>query len=219
MPRTPSFHRISVSRTARYATLGGAGNGVAQVWFACHGYSQLAGDFVSLLSPIDDGTRYIVAPEGLSRFYRLGESGKIGASWMTAEERESEIDDYVAYLDAVYDHVFADLDRDRVSVHVLGFSQGVATSCRWCARGHVRPDHLVMWGGRIPTEFDDPSRSETLAGVKATLVFGLDDEYLRPGDLERETARMESLGLDFEVKTFDGGHRLDKVTLKAIADV
>lgn len=55
-------HRIAVARTARYFTLGRAER---EVWFVLHGYGQLADRFLRHFDPIDDGTRLIVAPEGL----------------------------------------------------------------------------------------------------------------------------------------------------------
>src|SRR5439155_683249 len=123
-------HHLSVSRTARYFTLGERSAAEAEVGFACHGYGQLAARFLEKLRVLDDGTRYLVAPEGLSRFY-LSESPterRVGASWMTREDRLAEIADYVQYLDAVYQEVFGLLDRSQVTVHALGFSQGVATA-------------------------------------------------------------------------------------------
>src|SRR5437762_6388114 len=125
-------HHIGVSRTARYFTLGDSSRGVGEVWFACHGYGQVASRFLEKLRVLDDGRRYLVAPEGLSRFY-LSESPterRVGASWMTREDRLSEIDDYVRYLDAVYADVFGSLDRAQVTVHALGFSQGASTVSR-----------------------------------------------------------------------------------------
>src|SRR5213595_2848351 len=87
---------------------------------------QLAARFLEKLRVLDDGHRYLVAPEGLSRFY-LSESPterRVGASWMTREDRLAEIEDYVRYLDAVYADVFGFLDRALVTAHALGFSQG-----------------------------------------------------------------------------------------------
>src|SRR5437867_9781706 len=66
-------HHIGVSRTARYFTLGDSSREVGEVWFVCHGYGQLAARFLEKLRVLDDGRRYLVAPEGLSRFY-LSES-------------------------------------------------------------------------------------------------------------------------------------------------
>src|SRR5258708_18756313 len=96
-------HHIGVTRSARYFTLGDSSRGVGEVWFVCHGYGQLASRFLEKLRVLDDGRRYLVAPEGLSRFY-LSESPterRVGASWMTREHRLAEIEDYVRYLHAL----------------------------------------------------------------------------------------------------------------------
>ena len=84
----------------------------------------------------------IVAPEALSRFYdgdmqaRMHRDAKVGASWMTREDRLSEIADYIAYLDAVHESILARLGgARRLPVTVLGFSQGGATAARWVASG------------------------------------------------------------------------------------
>src|SRR5207237_799567 len=66
----------------------------------------------------------VVAPEGRPRFY-LTESPterRVGASWMTREDRLHEIDDYVRYLDAVH----VDLKLPNTRITALGFSQGSA---------------------------------------------------------------------------------------------
>ena len=102
---------IRVARTARYYTLGSAGTHLREVWLVCHGYRQLARRFLSRFADLDDGTRLIVAPEGLSRFYLHdpasghGKEVPIGATWMTREDRENEITDYVGFLDGVLDEV------------------------------------------------------------------------------------------------------------------
>src|SRR5256885_9007877 len=139
-------HRVTVARSVRYFTLGG--EEPREVWFACHGYGQLAARFLEKLRVLDDGRRCLVAPEGLSRFY-LSErpaERRVGASWMTREDRLAEIDDYVRYLDAVYADVFASRDRAQVSVHALGYSQGAATVSRWVAMGQAQVDRLTLWG-------------------------------------------------------------------------
>ncbi|HXL53845.1 MAG TPA: hypothetical protein VN945_11990, partial [Gemmatimonadales bacterium] len=162
-----------MKRTARYFTLGNS-SGVAEVWFACHGYGQLAARFLEKLRVLDDGRRYLVAPEGLSRFY-LSESAterRVGATWMTREDRLAEIDDYVRYLDAVYADVFASIDRAHVTVHALGFSQGTSTVSRWAALGKAQIDRLTLWGGEFPPDLDlnvDTVVSR-LRGVQLALV-------------------------------------------------
>ncbi|MGD0483546.1 MAG: phospholipase, partial [Gemmatimonadales bacterium] len=134
-------HHLTVERTARYFTIEPAEGGAArEVWFGLHGYAQLAEKFLRVLEGLDDGTRLIVAPEALARFYLHPEPpptgvGHIGASWMTREDRLSEIADNVAYLDALARHVFRQIARETVTLRVLGFSQGALAAARWAAQG------------------------------------------------------------------------------------
>jgi len=215
----PHEHHVTVPRTARYYTLGEARRAV---WIVVHGYGELAAEFGSYFAPVDDGTRLIVAPEGLSRFYHalpsppasatIGDHGVIGASWMTREDREGEIGDQVTFLDLVHDTIFARVPRESVRLTVLGFSQGVATICRWLARSPRRPDHVVCWAGVIPDETLDALRGQGL-----TLVAGSRDPYA-PADRVADThQRLAAGGLTFRHLTFDGGHRLDDDTLRALA--
>src|SRR5687767_2104602 len=102
-------HAITTARTARYYTAGAetpagareanppgereAHGPVREVWLACHGYGQLAGRFLAGLDAVRAPGRLLVAPEGLSRFYVDDRHERVGASWMTREAREDEIDD------------------------------------------------------------------------------------------------------------------------------
>jgi predicted esterase len=204
-----------VQRTARFATLGEMHNEVRQVWFVCHGYSQQVKEFIQYFSVLDDGTRLVVAPEGLSRFYLEGTGGKVGASWMTKEDRVEEIDDYVRYLDAVYQHVAERVDLNVPTVHVLGFSQGVATASRWIARRTVPADQLILWAGTLPPELDDEAW-ERIRELRVTVVYGTSDEYVTPEAAAELRARLEAHDVHFEEITFDGEHRMDRRTLEAI---
>jgi len=111
-------HHFSTSRSARYFTLGTPEH-AGDLWFVCHGYGQLAARFLERFHPLEAEGRCIVAPEGLSRFY-LTESPterRVGASWMTREDRLHEIDDYLRYLDGVYAKIV--LRNARVSQAVV----------------------------------------------------------------------------------------------------
>jgi hypothetical protein len=107
-------HHLPVSRTARYFTIGEPHASLRELWFVCHGYGQLAGRFVRHFESIDAPHRMIVAPEALSRFYvevpgKTHADTHVGASWMTREDRLSDIEDYVEYLDALHAHISASL--------------------------------------------------------------------------------------------------------------
>ena len=212
-------HRLTVARSARYFALGGAEP--REVWFACHGYGQLAARFLEKLRVLDDGRRRLVAPEGLSRFY-LSERAterRVGASWMTREDRLAEIADYVGYLDAVYDDVLARVDRARVTVHALGFSQGAATVSRWTAMGKARIDRVVLWGGEFPPDLDlaRSDFAERLRAARLTLVYGRSDEYITPKVVAAVTERLEAHAISYRAMPFDGGHELQDDVLKDLA--
>lgn len=211
-------HHLSVERTARYFTLGDSSRGVGEVWFACHGYGQLASRFLEKLRVLDDGRRYLVAPEGLSRFY-LSESPterRVGASWMTREDRLAEIEDYVRYLDAVYAEVFGSLDRTRVTVHALGYSQGASTVSRWVAMGKAKIDRLTLWGGEFPPDLDLTLDTvvNRLRAARMTLVSGRSDEYITPKVVSGILERLRQHGIPCEEIPFEGGHELNEAVLR-----
>jgi predicted esterase len=202
-------HSLSTPRSARYFSLG-APRVATDVWFVCHGYGQLAARFLERFRPLEGAARCIVAPEGLSRFY-LTESPterRVGASWMTREDRLHEIDDYVRYLDAVY----ADVAPGRATTTALGFSQGAATACRWAALGTSRLDRLIVWGGEVPPDLD----LARLRQANITLVYGTGDEYFTPKIVAATEARLREHGIRYELVPFDGGHEIHEPTLRGL---
>lgn len=214
---------VTVRRTARVALLGPEPAGVRELWYALHGYGQLAAPFLEGLRAMDDGTRLIVAPEALSRFYegdaqaRLHKNAMVGASWMTREDRESEIADYLRYLDTLHETMLAAIGgATPPAVTVLGFSQGGATAARWVASGRVPAARLVVWGSQFPPELDlvDPAAPLRRAGT--TLVIGTKDIFATPKIVAKEIARLDAAGFPYRFLTFDGGHRLDDDTLRAL---
>jgi predicted esterase len=213
-------HHLPVTRTARYYTCGVAH--AREAWFVCHGYGQLAQYFLRRFETLDDGTRLLVAPEALSRFY-LGDPGgshanaRVGATWMTREDRLREIDDYVGYLDAVHGEVVAAGVPLEARVVVLGFSQGVATACRWAVLGRARVDALVLWAERMPPDLDLTRAADRLRSTRILLVAGTADPSLPPSALEDERALLARHGIRSEAVTFAGGHELDSDTLRRIA--
>ncbi len=220
MGNTVHEHHLPVSRTARYYTLGAAGAGTRQVWVVCHGYGQLASRFLEKLRVLDDGTRYLVAPEGLSRFY-LSESPterRVGASWMTREDRLAEIEDYVQYLDAVYQDVFGSLDRSQVTVHALGFSQGAATVSRWTGLGRAKVDRVTLWGGEFPPDLDLALETvaDRLRAARLSLVYGRADQFITSKVVAGITERLQAHEIPIREIPFDGAHELNDSVLKGL---
>ena len=224
-------HRIAVVRSARYYTLGApepaSSPRPTDVWIACHGYGQLACDFIAGLAAVAEPGRVIVAPEGLSRFYldrtpaRGGPPPRVGATWMTREDRDAEIADHVEYLDAVCDAVRNEVlhgaERARVRLRALGFSQGVATVGRWLARGRTRADEMIVWAGSFPPDVDASALRNRFAGTTVTIVVGTRDTLAGRADAEALAQRFSDAGISTRLRSFDGGHRLDDHTLRAVA--
>ena len=222
-------HHLTVERTARYFTIEPGEAGAREVWLVCHGYSQLAERFLRQFTALDDGRRLVVAPEAHSRFYlheveppaprasgshALG--GRVGASWMTREDRLSEIADYVAYLDALARHVFRRVERSATTLRVLGFSQGGATAARWAAQGTTRVDELLLWGSHLPPDLN-LSTAPGLGGTPVRLVWGEGDPNYDPGRVEEDQARLAAAGVACRVTTYPGGHHISRGVLTAIA--
>jgi len=203
-------HLFSTPRSARYCTLGSPED-AGDVWFVCHGYGQLAARFLERFRPIEAKRRCIVAPEGLSRFY-LSVSPterRVGASWMTREDRLHEIDDYVRYLDALYGHISPGAAR----VTALGFSQGTATVCRWAAFGSSRIDRLILWGGEVPPDLD----LTRLRVPSLALVYGTRDQFFTPKVVAANEARLREHKIGYDLVAFDGGHEISEPTLLQVA--
>ena len=205
-----------MERTARYYTLGpeDGGAGISAIWFVLHGHGQLAGAFVRFFSDIAAQGALVVAPEALNRFYLVSADSAparerpVGATWMTREDRESEISDYVEYLDALYDEI-ATVRTAPPPVTVLGFSQGAATATRWVLNGRAPIERLVLWGGTTPPEIDH-AHNARLRHIGVTLVAGVRDQYITEEILAAERTRLESAGVNPEVIQFDGGHVISR---------
>lgn len=208
-------HHLPVSRTARYFTLGSL-DAPRDVWFVCHGYGQLAARFLERFGPIERANRLIVAPEALSRFYLTDSASerRVGASWMTREDRLHEISDYIAFLDALYHKLVTGDTR----VTVLGFSQGCATACRWVGMGARKVDRLIVWGGEVPPDLELGGKTgERLRGVRVTLVYGSHDEYFTPKIVNATEQRLREARIEYELVPFDGGHEIEEATLRTLA--
>jgi predicted esterase len=196
---------------------------VDELWVACHGYGQLAPAFADALEPLRDDARVVAVPEALSRFYlddpakRHGPESPIGASWMTREDREREIGDYVAYLDQVAEALTQEIGNRAVRVVALGFSQGAATACRWANMGTTRIARLIVWGGTLPKDLPGARGDALFRGASVTLVGGRRDKLATPEALEQDQRALAERGIAASLVWHEGGHSLGSATLREIA--
>ncbi len=205
---------IHVRRTARYHVLGTL-EAAPELWIVLHGYGHLARYFLNNFDGLENG-RCIVAPEGLSRYYIDEDHARVGATWMTREDRLHEIEDHVTYLDTLV----AELSKDAMPgavINVLGFSQGVATAARWAVHGKTRPSRIVLWAGSIPPELDREQLS-AWRNVPVDLVLGDQDEYATEADLDAAALRLERAGVGHRKHFFRGTHKLEPVLLRRLVE-
>ncbi|MEZ4960910.1 MAG: hypothetical protein R2830_13890 [Saprospiraceae bacterium] len=211
----PKTHKLAVGKTAHYATIGTPSKQIRRCWIACHGYGQLAKNFIRRFDVLDDGETLVIAPEGLSRFYWGGFTGEPVASWMTKEDRLDEIADYANFLQMLYDLYVPQL-ADDVQITLLGFSQGAATQCRWVMRNFPHFHHLVLWAGLMPEDLDYRPHQDYFSGKKLCFAYGLQDPFLTDERLAWQQKFAAEQGLDFNLAAFGGAHEIDRETLRKI---
>ncbi len=216
----PQRHQQRTSRHARYFTAGGPAeptSAVTELWFVLHGYGQRADRFLRRFLPHANEQRRFVAPEALSRFYIDDDHSRVGASWMTREDREAEIADAHAWLDQVWqsEQVYRNADTRIV---VFGFSQGAPTAARWMlARGIDAPE-WIGWGAGLPHDVDLSAVAPLLRDKRLRLVLGHDDPFITAEHRSAEAQRLQAAGIEVEVVEYDGGHELPAETLRRVIE-
>ena len=199
-------NNIEVKRTARYYTNEPDFNSVDEIWFILHGYGLLAQNFIKKFSFLDNAHTLIVAPEALNRFYLDNGFGRVGASWMTREDKDFEIGDYSEYLTSLYNSIIINFPKNKIKLKVFGFSQGTSTASRWLQISGIKADTLILWGGFFPPEYQ--FEIESLSFDNLLLITGKDDEYMSPERLEEGKKILDSYSVKYTTEIYDGGHEM-----------
>ena len=144
--------------------------------------------------------------QALHLFYR-GRTDDVVASWMTRTLREEAIENNLEYVTSVVATVRQKFDWDSTIV-VTGFSQGASMAYRTAFLGREGVDGVIALGGDIPPDI------EAIAGPRRPRILigqGSEDEWYTQDKLERDTEKLEALGLPFEEFTFSGGHEWNSI--------
>jgi len=211
---TKSF--VEVLRTGRYFSLNSVHPKTKNVWIVFHGYGQLAEYFIKHFENLDTDENFVIAVEGLSRFYVDGLTGRVGASWMTKEDREEEIKDQSNYINTVLKDAGVNPLDDSYRFNVLGFSQGTGTAVRWFVNNGIRPSQLVLWAGSFPHDVDAIKQQQIFKDLPVHFVYGDEDQFLKDVNIEDKTTEFEKMGMNLRVWQFEGKHVMDKATLAKI---
>ncbi len=200
---------IKINKTAIYHSLGDI-KSAKTIWFVLHGYGMLAAYFIKKFEPIVNDNNCIIAPEGLSKFYTEGFYGRVGASWMTKEDREDEIEDYINYLNQLYDVITKETNNSGLKINVVGFSQGGATASRWIANKKINLDNFILWSSVFPDEMNFETFGQNF---NTFILYGDNDEFSINEHIEKQQNLLEKSNLKYKLIKFKGIHDIPKNVL------
>lgn len=205
IPDNVEAHSIEIKRSARWFHIGELPNNCSEIIIVLHGYGQHPSYMLNGLQTLIAPGRCICAPEGLSRFYIHGMKGRIGASWMTRDDREQEIKDYLAYLT----YWFKSINIPKSTpVTLIGFSQGVCTAARWVANG-AKINTLMFSSGTLPLEWSisTPNLSSSLKEIH--IIRPKNDEFYTLNVFKEDLSTLKKMDFPIEIHEPEGTHTLN----------
>lgn len=198
-------HHLAINIKASYYTLNELTDKTECVWVVFHGYGQLAEHFIKKFNGLAPEQNFIIAPQGLSKYYIEGVNGRVGASWMTKEDRLTEIDNQYSYIDAV----LRQFDFESKRLIYFGFSQGTATMGRYAAHAKIPFHKMIIWAGTFPPD-TKPEDWNFLTGKEEILYYtSKGDPYFKDEMIDHQNQVVnKALGVDPQLHWYDGGHRV-----------
>jgi predicted esterase len=187
----------------RYLVVPTVGTDPAPMLVGFHGYAESADTQLPRLRAIEGSEHWLVVSiQGLHRFYQR-RTEEVVASWMTRQDRESAINDNLAYVSSVLDAVSAAWPTEP-SIVYAGFSQGVAMAFRAAVNSNAQRIAVIAVGGDIPPEIE----SGALARLSSTLICrGSSEEWYTADKLAQDARRLRESGVDVTALELPGGHQ------------
>jgi predicted esterase len=201
-------HHTPTSISGRYLLEVPAGGESLPLLVGFHGYGQTAEDEMEILQRIPGVDNWIrCAIQALHPFYPRPK--KIGACWMTSQDRELRIEENIRYVDRVVTRIRNENPTNQILIY-HGFSQGTAMACRAAIGGEHSPRGVLLHGGDIPPELDDLDRM-----VRVLIARGQSDRIYRRERWESDLTRLGDSRLTTTRCEFDGGHEVSDTWLQA----
>lgn len=201
-----NIQTLQALKTFRYAERKNEIDETPILLIALHGYGQLPQFFIRKFHQLP-ANYHIVAPEGPHRFYLNGNTGRVGASWMTKEARENDISDNLNWLNELLMQLKSKQAYSKIIL--LGFSQGGATAARWYYKTPDLFDNLILWSSVFPPDLEKPKNR---AGKNLYFLVGKNDEFYNVEQQISELAFYENLG--FQTINFEGKHDIEPIVLE-----
>lgn len=201
-------HYLEAPSTFRYVTHGS--EKAPHLLIVLHGYGQLAEYFIRKFQVLEDDF-FIVAPEGMHRFYLKGSSGRVGASWMTKEERQLDIQTNINWLNTLLAKLTSENTYQKISL--LGFSQGGATAARWFHASN-QFDHFISWASVFPPDLEQELTKTPNITKTNFFVIGTNDEFVTPDEQTNLLQSYQDKG--YQTIVYEGTHAIDLACLQKL---
>jgi len=203
---------ISYNITNTYSTLNTLTEKTKHVWFVCHGIDYLSRYFLKYFKELNTEENYVIAPQASSKHY-LGSAYKhVGASWLTKENTDVEIENNMHYFDAVFE---AENIPKTVNLIVLGYSQGVSIATRYVAKRQLQCSQMILLSGGLPNELT--ADIFKFLNAKVTLVYGDNDEFITKEIMQQEKYKIKKIfGNKVNIVTFKGKHEVKKEIINSL---
>lgn len=197
---------LEVSIKASYYTLNQLTTQTERVWLVFHGQGQLAQYFIKKFEVLDPAKNFIIAPQGLSKYYLEGFYGRVGASWMTKEDRLTEIFNQYNYIQAVLSQ-FEGIQEKKLIY--FGFSQGVATMGRFAAKAQLSFEKMIIWAGTFPPDTIQEDWKYLHGEEEIHYYTSKEDVFFKEEmvDEQNEVIR-KALNKTPSLHWYDGGHKV-----------
>jgi predicted esterase len=176
-------------------------NSAPRALVVLHGYGQLARYFIKKFEHIK--TYDIIAVQAPNLFYLNGFSGRVGANWMTKENRLEAIDNQHQMLLALKKF----LGKKYESVALCGFSQGVATASRWMMWGDLSFEKVLLYAGEIAREALSYFKNPNVDSIK--YAVGDEDEFFSLEKVQLYQNKLTDLGISLKLDLVSGNHSVD----------
>lgn len=193
-----------MAKTARYFQYGGT-HELKRLFVCTHGYAMNAKFFIKKFETLADAHTAVITPEGLHRFYIQGSGGRVGASWMTKEDRLTDIADNINYIERCVERAGAKSDTPIIA---LGFSQGFHTLVRWAVQSRFLIERITAWGSHFPEDVLTSENRLFFQNTATDVVWGNADEYITKEKMRVHLQDVKNYGFSPHFEEYQGTHKI-----------
>jgi predicted esterase len=204
---------IDLQLTAAYETYGTLSDTTETIIMAFHGYGELARYFIRKFDFLDEAKHYVIAPQGLSKFY-MNNHTRVGASWMTKENRELDLRNQLHYVQTVFETETESVDFSNKKLVIFGFSQGTATASRWAVMHQIPFDTFIAYAGHLAYELTEKDFDFMKTEAETICFLGDNDQFYNGDNIPKFETTFKTVFPKGKFEIFEGKHEVLREVLK-----